>query len=494
MRIDIVGIPTVNRPASLRRCVTSYVENALEYGRMPTLIVCDDGRTTLDRLRCDELLGTIGRRYGISTRYIGLKEKLTFVKHLSDTRAVSPDVLKFAFFDSEQVGTTTHGANRNSLLALTHGHSVLTVDDDTICKTHVPMGHSRRIVIRPADDAFDADPAELWPLASEERDSVCRAQTRDCIGEHEQWLGRSLEECCESFAQCPPAAGNLANSRVTFTVNGLIGDCGWGSPTPYLFVRGSSRERLMTATNQEYDAFTTSRQVMRSVRSLTVCERVDFMSTFFAMDNSRTLPPFSPVCRGADRVFSTLADKCCADSASAHLPVILMHEPERSRRFWRGEISRSSAGIDMSTLFCTLIHTVPGLNGHSSAARLATCGRHLQDIASYGKADFVAFAATSVRKHIERQMEYLESLLATTSGRSGNFRRDTSVYLSALQVTSARPDVYVPLDIRFSRSGDDAAALTQRLIHRFGRLLNNWPAILELSLNYPARLAEDINA
>jgi hypothetical protein len=467
MTIDLIGMPTARRPEALRRCIASYAENAAAYGRAPTFLITDDDTAARAPAVCVEALGDAAARCGARVRYVGMSEKLALVRRILHAGALPPDVVRFAFFDDERSGLPTAGANRNALFAQTHGSPLLVVDDDTVCVTHRLAGDREGPIVRPAADGVVRDPSEWWPLGSRSRAAdICDVEPLDCLGEHERWLGQPID-------------GLAGDARVRLTVNGLIGDCGWGTPTAYLAWRGASLDRL-TASDADYEDAITSREVVRAVSRVTLCARADFMSTFFAVDNTVVLPPFAPVGRGADHVFAAIVAKCCSPQAViAHLPVALLHRPAKARSFWRGEITRSSAGIDLSTFFRVLVGTAPDLPDASPAARLARCGQHLEEVASRPRAEFAEIARAAVGRLLEQRIAELE-VAAEDPARPPTFRRDLLAHVAGLQVAARQDEVHVPLELLW-RAPDDAPGLAQRLLRRFGRLLAHWPALLDVA-------------
>jgi len=464
VRIDTFGVVTLRRPAALARCLTSYIVNAARHGRTLRCVVCDDAAAPQDRAACRDVARATAKVYGCAVQYIGLEEKLIVLRELIRTRDVPPDVVPFAFFDVERVGASD-GGNRNVLLLETCAAPILMADDDTICMTRRPLGYRDAASARQTDEGERWDPSDVWMLGvgGDERDA-CRAESLDFFGEHERWLGRSID----------------AASTIRVTTNGTVGDCGWGSPSPFLFLRGSSLARL-TASNDRYDDYTTSRRVVRAASRVTIAARTDdFMSGCFAVDARTMLPPFPPVGRGADRVFASLVAKCCARARWAHLPIVLPHRPHQPRTFWRGEITRSAAGIDLCTLLCALLDVIPPPAYASDAERLAWYGTHLEEIASPSTQAFEAAAVDAVRRTLAWQIDALEGALASRAARATQFRRDVRAYLAALRRTSARADLHVPLDLRGDWPAEEARAVIQRIVRRFGQLLTHWPRLLHL--------------
>jgi hypothetical protein len=482
--IDTIAVVTARRAPALARCITSYGHHAARFARRPSFLVSDDSLSPRDREACVAGARKAAANCGAEVVYVGAIEKLEILRGMVATGAVPPDIIAFAFSDAEQVGRNTNGANRNLLLWLTHGSSLYVVDDDTICDTYRPSGASDVVrVVRGAADER-RDPSEVWPLGSdgerddERREGMCRAQAIDVLGEHERWLGKRIAIKTRVHpALAPTPVGPPA--RVAVTTNGLIGDCGWGSPAEYLFLRDASRDRL-TKSDAAYRASVTSRQIVRAVRQPVLSERVDdFMSTFLAIDNRLVLPPFMPVCRGTGRVFARLVS-LCRPGWFAHLPFVLRHEPVERRRFPPGEICRSAAGIDLSRLVCCLLDTLPRAHHTDPAARLMHYGRALTSVASQGVAGFRELAVDCVRSALARTADALEARADAETDHLSLCRRDTLAYAASLRRTIARPDVHIPLDLRSGRSLDDAEAVTRRLVFRFGRLLACWPDVLDL--------------
>ena len=489
MRVDTIAIPTARRPTALARCIRSYAGNALQYGRRPAFLVCDDSTGQQDGVMCRDVVRQAASACNVRLHYIGMTEKVSLLRTLLKARAVPPDVVRFAFFDVEQTGASTCGANRNVLLFHTHGQAILMVDDDTICQTHRPLEHTEEIVVWNGDATGVRDPSEWWPLGSAGReDHVCRAEPLDCLGEQERWLGSG------AALTDPPPRGVLEPARswrAAITVNSMVGDCGWGSPTSYLLLRGPSLERL-TASDEVYEDHTTSRAVMRGVRSPTICPQPDFMSTFIGLDNTIPLPPLMPVCRGADHVFAALVGKLVPGAVSVHLQVVLAHRPERPRRFWRGEITRSASAIDLCTLLCTLIDTAPDPGGASVPGRFVELGKWLADLAARPAPEFAEYAASVVRARLERRIEAFEVVLDSLGQRSPKFRRDVTAYLERVRAACGRADVYVPIDLCCRQMAENTADLVQRLVLRYGELITYWPTLLELARGASVGRAREI--
>ncbi len=140
--------------------------------------------------------------------------------------------------------------------------------------------------------------------------------------------------------------------------------------------------------------------------------------------------------------------------------------------------------MDLTTLLCTLVQTLPEPSSEMPVKRLIACGEQLERVGSLPAGDFDTFTATEVRTALGQRIEELESVLSCGLEESP-FRRDVGTYVTALRITCARRDLAVPLDLRLSRTEEEARDLTQRLVLRFGQLLRHWPTILQLACRLP---------
>ena len=136
-RIAIVGIVTRNRVASLVACLESYLDNCRRHDRSPEYVVIDDspGAEAQDQTRA--ALQLVEHRVRAQIRYAGWREKSRFADALAHESAVPLEIIRFALFGDDRCALST-GANRNGLLLDTVDTLVLSVDDDTLCRSLPP--------------------------------------------------------------------------------------------------------------------------------------------------------------------------------------------------------------------------------------------------------------------------------------------------------------------------------------------------------------------
>jgi hypothetical protein len=123
---------------------------------------------------------------------------------------------------------------------------------------------------------------------------------------------------------------------------------GFGNPTGYLSLKGSSRQRLLRSEAEYYSAIS-CRQVLRKASLPVITDGMFCMATSIGLDNQDLLPPFIPVMRNQDGVFGATLRKCFENSYLTHLPWAFLHSPlEEKRSFSTEDIWNSPVewGID----------------------------------------------------------------------------------------------------------------------------------------------------
>lgn len=117
-KISSVGVVTHDRVKSLKRCLISFIDHAKQHGRAHNFIVMDDFQRSAATGTTAEMLHSIKKAHGVEIRYAALLEREQFAKELVKESGLPPDVVNFALFDTERVGSPI-GANRNALLSRT---------------------------------------------------------------------------------------------------------------------------------------------------------------------------------------------------------------------------------------------------------------------------------------------------------------------------------------------------------------------------------------
>ena len=463
--MTVVGIVTRDRETSLVACLASYLANCRRHARTAEFVVADDSAREESSARARAALRALQGTGGETIRYAGLAEKKRFADALARESSVSRDVVDFALFGDERCRLST-GANRNGLLLDTLDTLVLSVDDDTLCRTAVAPALQESVSFLPA-----YDPTEFWffPDRRGALDAVRIVET-DVLGRHQQFLGRTLAD----FENTAGPTG-----RVAITLPGLAGDSGMGSPRYFLTLSGPSRARLLESP-AAYRSALRSREVLRTVPQPTIAASAFCMTTFFGFDNHRLLPPFFPVERNSDGIFGLMVHRCVTGSHVAFLPWVLFHAPPEPRAFDGNEAWTEAEGVKIADILiaCIVSHDIGSVND-SDAARLQRLGKYLRDLGSLTIDDFEAFVSAAQHLRNLAATTLLETRLREHGASPAFWADDVRRTIDALRKTATRSDYMVPRDLRNGRDVSSARRLTRALVSKFGELLEAWPTLVE---------------
>jgi hypothetical protein len=480
--ISTIGVVTCDRPELLGRNVASYMENARAHDRVTRFVVVDDspGRPTREEVR--ERLRAAATRYDVRAFYAGAEEKRRFAAALSREAGAPADVVEFALFDPERCGFSV-GANLNALLFQTIGELFFLTSDDTECRV-APAPQSRREVTctsRP-------DPTEFRFF--EDRDASLRSLTfvdADLLGLHEQLLGRDLPSCIAASDGEPRLDRigarfvrrlSAGRGRVVATMNGLVGDSGMGSTAAYLLLRGASHRRLI-ASEAAYRSACASRAVVRAVSRPTISDGSFCMSGFLGLDQRATLPPFFPVRRNSDGILGVTLRRSVEDGLFGLLPWVLVHNPPEPRRAAADDIWHArSRPLLYDIVIASLLSCRFGAGETSTESRLRALGRHLTALGSLAAADYEEVLRLYRSRQLSALMTSLEERLRVYGEAFAPWVKDVTKSLETLQATLSDAEAIVPVDLIGDRGAARALALSQRLIYRYGRLLDAWPELI----------------
>jgi hypothetical protein len=494
-QIDVVGFITNHRTPVLRRAVTSFVEHFREFGRSVPIVVIDNSRADDVRSACRRILEEVQNRYGLEIAYAGLEEKVRFASALKQKRRVPDAVIDFALFGEDWAGSRA-GANRNALLLHAAGSRLLSLDDDSVCRGATLPGAAEgiRLYSESPRNRSSLLPSRIRPFRDQETVlQMAQPLPFDLLQAHERYLGQPVNNCIAAagpgLAPDLDAASPLflrrlrkGRSRVLVTLNGLIGDCGWASPSPYLFLKDESLDELVH-TEETFRAACLNRNLLRSVDRLTIADRADNMMTLFTgLDNRSLLPPFVPVGRGQDAVFGATLGESITEGCVCYLPWALLHLPLESRRFWPGETLRSASGIPLSFLLSACIRSAATLSAPGDAAEsLRRLGCALEHLGMLPAREFQEEIQRRVCREIIVIADELERSLEARGYRPLYWANDVNKFLDILRESVTREEFFVPLDLLYKCDIEEASVRTRHVIVEFGRLLKWWPDLIELS-------------
>jgi hypothetical protein len=476
IRIEILGFLHCDRVEALGRGLSSFLERARKDDRPLTVVVADDSRSEASRRACHELVATSGAAR--EARYVGAAAKQSFVEALV-ARGLSRDALALGVLGQLDgvFGANSVGANRNALLLSTGRAPILCVDDDVICDPMGPVTRDDDLTVCAGRDPADYAFGEGCELALSTIDA-------DPLAAHELLLGRTIVDCDGSGISPPPPLGPLvarlrAGGRVLLTAGGLVGDCGWGSPSTYLTGPFTKQARMrLIGSRATYEEARRSRRIARAVTRPTVADASWLMTTAVGLDARSLLPPFLPLGRGEDVVFGRLLERIHHGACIGHVPIALRHEPVSSRRFSPGEILRSASGFDLYELAIAAIDA-PKLEGDDPSDRLRALGEALVGLGQSSLGRFEAYLAERMTATRQRSLAQLEAQLESHGRGNPAWASDVDHYLAAARDALATTRRWVPLDLATwcGWPAEETLVLAQRFLALFGEILCLWPTI-----------------
>jgi hypothetical protein len=449
-------------------------------------LVFDDS-TSQDQMRlCQETCAQMSAAADYSCQYIGASQKHRLSDHLVGGGEIPRSVVEFALFpDGDLIKT---GANRNAIQLWTAGRKILSVDDDTICKTLLAPCAAISNTSDRLSLGGEGNPAEFWFFADHQA-AVEAAQCTelDIIKRHEEFLGRSLSDMlpvANVKAHTMDAQGACAHmrrsissgtGRVVVTSNGCAGHSGMSSGAGLRRHRGRGTRQRLTASESIYRMAVQSRQVIAQSLTATICHGPPFSTMFTGLDNRFMLPPFLPVCRNQDGVFAYCVQRCFPDSYFAYLPWALVHQPP-------GDVKRgasSAAELRLSDVVISLASGWSMPDGDLPGERLLqSLGVYLTQTALLRPHDFrevLRLAASTRASHVIAHLEYL---LDEFKYAPSYWASDMQTDITALQQAAAGRGFGLPSDLA-ERGEAETLARTQNIVCQFGELLYWWPAMFE---------------
>lgn len=474
--IDAIGFTTRNRPASLERCMRSYIANCRTFGRRARLIVADDAVPGVHASALPATAQVARDNPDFEIVYAGAAEKHRFIDALAQ-RGIDRSQLEFALLDPEGGGYTL-GANRNALMLETLGEHVLYVDDDSIALTARPPEWSDELAV-----AGLGTTQRYWfyPSHAAARDAA-RFEPVDLLAAHEAYLGKPCREIIAAHAGGVPASSDPwatylhDHAVVKVTQNGVVGDsCMFSNIGHLIHARGAGRDRLINDPETLALAMS-SREIIRSPASPTLRMGGLLIGPDWGCDHSAPLPPYFPLYRSSDTSFSNLLSLTDRGWAFADIPWLVLHEADPGRSYNQRGVAapwRCSAGEALRQLLQT--RSATGFRAYGDP--LGSIGEQLLAHAALPAEEFAALVRTLVDELIGMKIERLVHSLEAAAPAPAHYETAVRRSIALLEASLADPARFVPVELAAGRDAAAALAQLQRLVHRFGELLRAWLAI-----------------
>ena len=221
-----------------------------------------------------------------------------------------------------------------------------------------------------------------------------------------------------------------------------------------------------------------SQAIVAQVDRPTLANGAQCVTMFLGLDNRSLLPPFLPSLWSEDVLFGRLLRRCKPDAYAAELPFLLVHDPPGER-----DVSLSvqveQVGVEFAYLLGDLLESVE-LGVYSSvAARMRALAMYLVELGEANSREFCETCRLQFLGRTAARLERIERGLRSARRAPRLWVESAERRLRALKAAAVDDQAWIPFDLRWGRTADEAAVLAQSLTMRFGRLLLAWPAIWE---------------
>lgn len=482
--ITTVALMTCDRPSFLLNSLESYLCNTTTYGRHLRHLISDDSRGSLNL----EILHELKTHYSESIEYIGREQRTLLIEKLASA-GFSRDVVEFALFGLHPT-IPTYGASRNSVLLATSGEMVFNADDDTVCQPVLPR--TAREEIRLGSE-FRIQELRAFENRTTLLDSI-QPINSDFLGAHESLLGLSPRRIMATYEKkfgmgavstawmngTMMAQVQEEDSRVRLTLNGLYGDSGMTDAETFLFLEGDNR-KIVVESESEFMRAMKSREITKFSNSTVLSPAGQIMTTFFGLDNRTLNPPFFPMFRNEDDLFGNLIGAGVSGSLMAHLPEMLLHNPESNRSYH--DLNHAALSfIPYPNELITFILDERGLKKVKGPAstQMRWSGSILVEIATMDRTAFVALL-TKVQSHLLAQsLINYEGVLSRNNRRPPYWAKMVRQLIDSHYASlKNKASLLVPPELHNLYGGDRAIEELKRSIRLYGQLLQQWPDMIE---------------
>ncbi len=478
-KISVVGIPTLSRSQSLIRGLQSFVANAQKHNKSVEFVVYDDSQKSdipnqiYANIDCNRA----------SIKYVGRQEKRKFAEKIV-LAGIPSDIVDFCLFGTE--GAKTYGANRNAFLLDTVGKLAFSADDDVICRTgKCPQSRNSLKV----DVQGNLHEIRYFPDQESAVDSI-EFEDRDVLGLHEEVLGKQVSAVIQNHLRHGDSVNfddlglrwsssiSAGDSRVTVSMNSLVGDSGSAVNSAIWGLTGEGRARLLSSENH-FNEMRSSRNVLKSVKELTIHPATGMMSTFFGLDHRELLPPFFPIHRNEDALFGRMLSACCSQASFAQLPWALVHAPMETRN--TTTTLRTTSLVYMEEIIFQILKRSSSafLPGQDTISKISIFSENLNSVSQYPDHELNDILLRTGRRRTVESIQTLEAALEEKA--PSFFKRFVQEQLMAnrnlLQSKSYR--VYQePVE---KMTEGLALDHLKRQLFLYARLLKYWPQMCQIA-------------
>jgi hypothetical protein len=375
------------------------------------------------------------------------------------------------------------GAIRNVLMLATAGELIVTSDDDISCTLWSDHERDGVVTLSGHRDPRRHRFYETRELALP-GDTIVGVDLIQCfnglIGLPVDAIVRTSASCdaggaCEDLLD---AAASLGAPTVRIVYPGLAGDNGVDCPYRLLFSTGNAREQ-MASDSRLCRVALRSREVRRSVTTVTITHDPWCMLGCAALDNRHLFPPFVRLGRGEDGLFGIMTSVCNPPAFFAHIPHGVVHHSSRPPSYTRRDIA-SASRTRTTEVLSMLMHSchIPRFIA-DPAARMRRLGQHLCEIGRLRRSEFVPLVRESVLEVRSWELKRIEADLNSASC-STAWRESANRYRETYLASAQHSEFSLPIEFRSGHLDSDSERF-RAFVRSFGELVAAWPEIVSVA-------------
>lgn len=491
-KIATLGIPTRERPSSLRRALATYGADIAAHGRDIDILVLDDAAGADAAARARALAREAGERLGVRVRFADRHEKARFADELARLSGAPSAMVRRAL--APEAGTTfAAGAARNLLLLDSVGQCSLQVDDDTRCEPRPAPSARDGLVLRSFDDPTEMwfDEAALRPADASPGDGALAVAEASpgYAALHERLLGRRAgalvasalagEGADPSAASTHLLARIAAGGRVVCTQLGVHGDSAMGA-TGYLLTIGQPSRGRLLASQSGYRRAIESRRLVRAVPAATLTEQELCMTFAIGLDGRAPLPPFPALDRNEDGLFGAVLLTCDPGAVLGHLPWTVGHEPEDARATRFDVVFDQVGRVGINDLIGGLVSLSRAeLDLRTPCAAFETLGRSLIAWSEVPAPELFERISWLLARRLAQRLGRIDTLLRESRRAPPFWASDLERLADTIRERVEEPERALPMELVNAHTPEVARALASARVREHGELLLHWPALLD---------------
>lgn len=338
-------IRTANRANALERLLGSLATHV--DGSELNLWVLDDSKDEQSAQANESVFQAFKDKWPAPSHYVNRTRTHELIRKIANGSGASVESLSWVLEGDPNNQALTYGTAFNLALLLSAGQRFIILDDDTTLETFLFEEAHMGVQVSPNLKR------RIRFLSTQTPENAQFPQAKvDILAEHAAWLGRSIGEVSLDLAPRHPDFLSdvdamilhriTRQSRIRFTINGLLGDSGTDSAN-WLFTQRPEDISALCHADPETKNKLLHRRFAYASLGTQVTVDTTFMSSIRGIDNREMVLPTLPQGRGEDLFFGSITQFLYPGALTASLPFMSPHRPGEERRWSEEDIGFSPA-------------------------------------------------------------------------------------------------------------------------------------------------------